>query len=132
MKRTYRGIAYEVETPEVQMVKSQVRGQYRGAVFNYRQPVQVPVQQPVLNLSYRGVEYRTDGRSVAVVPMPRLQPALQATNSAFQLRQQQLQNLEMVHRANIRRTVEQRLLSARANGNEKLIRMLEAELQQFA
>lgn len=132
MKRTYRGIPYEVDASEVKMVDSQLRGQYRGAVFNYRQPVAVPVPQPVLSLCYRGVEYRNDGRSIAVVPMPQVTPTLQPTSTAFQLRQQQLQDLEMIHRANIRRTVEQRLASAREKGNDKLVQMLEAELQQFA
>ncbi|MEB3272612.1 MAG: DUF4278 domain-containing protein [Prochlorothrix sp.] len=130
MKRTYRGIAYEVEVPEVSMVETQVRGQYRGSVFNYHRSTTVPVAQPVLNLTYRGVEYRTDGRVVEVVPIPKLQPIV--SSATFQERQQQLQEIEMVHRANIRRTVEQRIASARAKGNEKLVQLLEAELQQFA
>ncbi|MBD2502854.1 arginine synthesis PII-interacting regulator PirA [Anabaena azotica] len=37
-----------------------------------------------------------------------------------------------VHRQNIQRNIEHRLEVARAKGDERLIRQLEAELRQFA
>jgi hypothetical protein len=39
---------------------------------------------------------------------------------------------EQAHRQNIQKSVEHRLKVARANGNESLIRQLEAELKLFS
>ena len=131
MNLSYRGIPYVTDVPNVTMTDSKLRVQYRGAVYTYRRPLAIPVLQPVFNLCYRGVEYHTDGSPVdsqVVIP----QPTLQQMPAAFQVRQQQLQGIEQVHLASIRRSVEQRLMAARAKGNEKLVLMLEAELQQFA
>ncbi|MBW4671804.1 MAG: hypothetical protein KME60_31370 [Cyanomargarita calcarea GSE-NOS-MK-12-04C] len=43
-----------------------------------------------------------------------------------------VQKTEQAHRQNIQKSVERRLQVARANGNESLVRQLEAELKHFS
>ncbi|MFB2835698.1 hypothetical protein [Floridanema evergladense] len=46
-------------------------------------------------------------------------------------KREDLQRVADVHRANIQRRLEHRLEVARANGDENLVRMLEAEMRQL-
>ncbi|MBW4615623.1 MAG: hypothetical protein KME21_20570 [Desmonostoc vinosum HA7617-LM4] len=49
-----------------------------------------------------------------------------------QSRLQIARKAQQTHRANIQRSIEHRLQVARAQGNEKLIRQLEAEMKHFS
>ncbi|MFB2879964.1 hypothetical protein [Floridanema aerugineum] len=46
-------------------------------------------------------------------------------------KREDLQRVADVHRANIQRRLEHRLEVARANGDDNLVRMLEAEMRQL-
>lgn len=59
MKLKYRGVTYSYTPPTVEMEPSKIVGQYRGLDWRFRNPKRVSVQQPTLNLMYRGVAYQT-------------------------------------------------------------------------
>ncbi|TAF57684.1 MAG: DUF4278 domain-containing protein [Oscillatoriales cyanobacterium] len=59
MQLTYRGVSYDYTPPQVNSVDSDLVGRYRGIDIRFRNPSKSPVQQPTLDLKYRGVSYRT-------------------------------------------------------------------------
>jgi hypothetical protein len=64
MKLTYRGVQYDYNPPAVEMNNTSDVGKYRGVDIRFRTAKKNPVQQPTLDLVYRGVAYRT-GDTVA-------------------------------------------------------------------
>jgi hypothetical protein len=76
MKLTYRGINYEYTPPQVEPGSQDAVGKYRGVDIRFRNLVKSPVQQPTLDLIYRGVNY-TVGSEVDVAPIsdPAIAPA---------------------------------------------------------
>lgn len=66
MKLTYRGISYDYNPPQVVMSTSKTAGKYRGLDVRFRNPAKVPVQQPTLDLQYRGAAYTTNTRPEAL------------------------------------------------------------------
>ncbi|NER79853.1 MAG: DUF4278 domain-containing protein [Leptolyngbya sp. SIO1D8] len=59
MKLTYRGIQYDYTPPTVEMRTTSEVGHYRGVDIRFRTVKKNPVQQPTLDLVYRGVAYQT-------------------------------------------------------------------------
>jgi hypothetical protein len=59
MQLTYRGVSYDYTPPQVNTVDSDLVGRYRGVDIRFRNPSKPPVQQPTLDLKYRGVPYCT-------------------------------------------------------------------------
>lgn len=59
MQLKYRGTTYDYQPPAVAMESSSVVGQYRGLEWRFRRSRPLAVQQPTLNLIYRGVAYTT-------------------------------------------------------------------------
>ncbi|MEM6716184.1 MAG: DUF4278 domain-containing protein [Cyanobacteria bacterium P01_F01_bin.56] len=59
MKLTYRGVQYDYNPPAVAMNRSAEVGKYRGVDIRFRTVKSNPVQQPTLDLVYRGVAYHT-------------------------------------------------------------------------
>jgi hypothetical protein len=55
MKLTYRGVAYDYNPPQVAMEKGELAGRYRGLDWRFCNPTKVLVQQPTLDMVYRGV-----------------------------------------------------------------------------
>ncbi len=72
MKLKYRGVTYDYTPPTVATEPSGLRGVYRGLEWRHRNVTKGAVQQPTLDLVYRGVAYRTGEQpaSVPVVPAP--------------------------------------------------------------
>ena len=67
MQLTYRGVAYEYTPPAVETKEGELAGRYRGLDWKFCNPTKTYVQQPNLDLMYRGVTYRdweTDRKSV--------------------------------------------------------------------
>lgn len=119
MKLGYRGVAYEYEPPTIDMVEGEVGGKYRGQPWRCSYPRHIPVPQPALDLKYRGVAYssypKAPAGAIAQLGNPRqVSPELLDT-----------------HLENIRRRLEHRLQVAKTSGDEKLVRMLEAESKQL-
>ncbi|RZM77379.1 DUF4278 domain-containing protein [Leptolyngbya iicbica] len=69
MKLTYRGIQYDYNPPVVEMNNTAEVGKYRGVDIRFRSVKKNPVQQPTLDLVYRGVAYRTGETAVETTPV---------------------------------------------------------------
>ncbi|MEM1309983.1 MAG: DUF4278 domain-containing protein [Cyanobacteria bacterium P01_C01_bin.70] len=59
MKLIYRGVEYNYTPPAVEMNPTADVGKYRGVDIRFRTVKHSAVQQPTLDLVYRGVAYRT-------------------------------------------------------------------------
>lgn len=58
MKLKYRGVAYDYNPTKVTTVESKVGGKYRGVSWRQRIPLIAQVDEPSVDLKYRGVPYR--------------------------------------------------------------------------
>lgn len=158
MKLTYRGVNYDYNPPVLDVTQSEAACQYRGqsATVNYVR--HVPITQPAEQLTYRGVAYQTTrkGEVLQLVGQPAVQGQQLASNEAtarpkarqtsvFQAlrklagdspaasaRRELLKEATQVHKQSISRALEHRIEVARAEGNERLLRQLEAEMRQTA
>jgi hypothetical protein len=74
MKLTYRGVQYDYTPPTVVMNNTSDVGIYRGVDIRFRTIQKSPVQQPTLDLVYRGVAYRT-GEATTAMETPEVAPA---------------------------------------------------------
>lgn len=131
MTLSYRGINYEKELPTLDMTESEIGGQYRGQAWTHRYPRHIPVPQPLPQLKYRGVNYCTSPR--ARVEACYAAPAAEVSDrvvSSCRTQYHITDKLEQTHLANIRRRLEHRLEVAKNQGNQDLVRQLEAELKQ--
>ena len=59
MHLTYRGGKYDYTPANVDMQESEETGKFRGVDIRFRSVKKAPVQQPNLDLVYRGVAYRS-------------------------------------------------------------------------
>jgi hypothetical protein len=77
MKLTYRGVSYDYTPPAVETNTIDEVGKFRGVDIRFRTVKKAPVQQPTLDLVYRGVAYQTGTPEVAapVVAAPVVEPA---------------------------------------------------------
>ena len=66
MKLTYRGVNYDYNPPQAPLGGSVATGQYRGAGVKFRNLQKEIVQQPSLDLKYRGVAYTTTAPESAI------------------------------------------------------------------
>nr|WP_290222610.1 DUF4278 domain-containing protein [Trichocoleus desertorum] len=134
MKLSYRGAHYESELPTFQMMEGDVVGKYRGQNLRlqYSYPKHIPVPQTPLDLKYRGVAYSTH-RPMELEDLIKTQPAaVAASQTPLQnMRQRVLREVAETHRTNIYRSLERRLQVAKNLGDQRLIGMLESELQQI-
>jgi hypothetical protein len=74
MKLTYRGVSYDYTPPVVEMKTIDEVGKFRGVDIRFRTVKKAPVQQPTLDLVYRGVAYST-GTSAVADATPEVAPA---------------------------------------------------------
>jgi len=135
MKLFYRGVNYDRVLPAIKTVKGEVMGKYRGAPWSQQVLESIPVVQPVHNLKYRGVEYRsgeTDGAKTAVTVQSRNTSPTRRVLSTSELRHLSVLEIAQIHHNNIRQRLEHRLQVAKAKGDENLVRLLEVEQQQIA
>ena len=154
MKLTYRGVDYDYNPPVLDVTQSEAACQYRGqsATVNYVR--HVPITQPAEQLKYRGVAYQTtrQGEILQLADRPAIQgqqPAhseavarkasvfqglrkLAGNSPAASARRELLKEATQVHKQSISRTLAHRIEVARAEGNESLLRQLEAEMRQTA
>jgi hypothetical protein len=70
MQLTYRGVKYDYNPPTVEMKATDEVGKFRGVDIRFRTVKRNPVQQPTLDLKYRGVAYATGAAAPAVQPAP--------------------------------------------------------------
>lgn len=142
MKLCYRGVDYDYNPPSLEVRDSELTGCYRGRSMKFSYVSHVPVPQPVANYTYRGVSYSTNAQGQIqpqgqVQPLPvasERQPVFQAGRTAASTgliaRRHLLQEAAEAHRTNIQQSIQHRIEVARAQGNDQLLKQLEAELHQ--
>jgi Domain of unknown function (DUF4278) len=67
MKLTYRGVSYDYNPPVVESNLTDEVGKFRGVDIRFRTVKKAVVQQPTLDLVYRGVAYQTSTPEAAPV-----------------------------------------------------------------
>jgi hypothetical protein len=128
MKLSYRGIPYEYTPPSLEMSESEILATYRGQSYPLRYPRHMTMVQPVADLSYRGVPYRTTANGgTEALERPtrdRLAPVMSMSDLEFS-------QLNQVHQENLCKRLSARIASARDRGDDKLLQLLEQESQQL-
>lgn len=115
MQLSYRGNQYNYEPSAIPMEEGEMTGKYRGQAWKMRYPRHINVVQPVANLKYRGVSYCTT-RTGGVETTSR--PTSSADLSA---------EWATIHRANLLKNLERRLIAAKTKGDRDLIDLLQQE-----
>lgn len=77
MKLTYRGVSYDYTPPTVETNVTDDVGMFRGVDIRFRTIKKAPVQQPTLDLVYRGAAYQVGAPAVEATPV--VEPAPVAT-----------------------------------------------------
>ncbi|HEY9761892.1 MAG TPA: DUF4278 domain-containing protein [Trichocoleus sp.] len=75
MQLSYRGVKYEYTPPVVETKLTDEVGKFRGLDIRFRTITKAPVQQPTLDLMYRGIPYRTGQTAAPVVESTVAAPA---------------------------------------------------------
>lgn len=138
MRLCYRGVEYDHNPPSLEVTESEIMGCYRGRPLHFSYVRHIPFPQPVAELTYRGVAYRTlaDGGIESVGQAHRVShtdtSSHRPINAMAETRKQLLIEATRTHRENIQRSLEHRLRVAKAQGNELLVRQLEEEMHQIA
>jgi hypothetical protein len=121
MKLTYRGANYEYDIPTVDMIEGEVAGKYRGQDWNYRYPRHIPNPKKYGGPNYtKKRDSQAGDRDVAAASAP---AAVKSYSTVVEVAQ--------VHRANICNILDRRKQAAQANGDERLLRLLEIESRQM-
>lgn len=139
MRLTYRGVDYDYNPPSLEMSESEITGRYRGRSYQFSYVRHVPFPQPVAELNYRGIAYKTNAQGqVEAAPRPTAGNRQNATaglhpvRTMAEARRQLLKEAALAHRTNIQRSLEHRIAVARNQGNEPLVRQLEEEMHHLA
>lgn len=142
MKLTYRGIQYDYEPTVLETTDSNLYGRYRGQTVQFQYPRHVPTPTMVHDLKYRGVAYRSDGSTPERVAKPAIAPTYPVemttvdqaikTRSVEAARRTLLIEAYQAHQESIYRHLRHRIEVAKAQGNDVLLRQLEAEKHQLA
>lgn len=136
MKLCYRGIEYDYNPPSLEVTESELQGRYRGRPLHFSYVKHIPFPQPVAELTYRGVPYRTNANGqVEQISRPVATKSQFQTNRAAnpmaEARRNLLKEAAVVHRQNVERTLRRRIEVAKSQGNDQLLHQLEAEMHQL-
>ncbi|MBD2231520.1 DUF4278 domain-containing protein [Phormidium tenue] len=104
MKLTYRGVSYDYTPPVVESNLTDEAGKFRGVDIRFRTVKKAAVQQPTLDLVYRGVAYQSGTPEVAPV-VEVATPAMAAPAVATALSTEDKARMSMMNR---HRSVKQR------------------------
>lgn len=132
MRLSYRGIDYEKEIPILETNENEIGGKYRGQDWSYRYPRHIPQLKPKLYRQYRGTAYSTypvakEGDSFT----PNWNETGIYDSVALFSKTIVSDEVSQIHLENMRRNLERRLQTARENGDENLIELLEKESKQL-
>lgn len=103
MKLTYRGVSYDYNPPKVEYGDRTQVGKYRGVDIRFRTIQKEPVQQPTLELIYRGAAYKTNQAEAAATAPVAATPTPEPASPAASTVQQQARQLMMNHHRNVKR-----------------------------
>ncbi|MEC4891947.1 MAG: DUF4278 domain-containing protein [Oscillatoria sp. PMC 1051.18] len=134
MRFSYRGVGYDRQSLNLEVIEGEVAGKYRGQEIRYKYPRHIPELQPKIYLQYRGVAY-SKRPVVKCQSSPLAQTNSTANPCAFlnnQVNSGISEEAGQIHLDNIRRSLERRMEVAKASGNEGLVRLLEQESKQLS
>jgi len=141
MKLSYRGLHYDYDPPTVDMMEGEAGGLYRGCQWQIRYPRHIPVTQPSRSLKYRAVAYSTpataedlDSDSALDRQISAEVKAMKKTGVFSNSKPQPTiwQEAAQIHQANICRSLQRRMNIAQAQGDRKLMNLLQQESQDLA
>jgi hypothetical protein len=134
MKLTYRGVPYDQAPVNLEVTEGDIIGRYRGQSVRRHLPA-TSLERPEIEsmlLHYRGQGYQ------------KLQPTVQgAVATVYQARAASCpvplstlaklmpQDVRQVHIENMRHSLEERIKSAQAKGDEHLVSLLQRESNQL-
>jgi len=126
----YRGIHYDRPDTTLEMTESDILARYRGNAYHVRKPVLMTIPQPTMLCKYRGVAYQTlaDG---SIAQVPPIQDTTQAPALSPVAVRVAAAELHRVHVQNLCSRLNERLAAAKAQGDQKLIALLEQEGQEL-
>ncbi|MGJ3247607.1 MAG: DUF4278 domain-containing protein [Elainellaceae cyanobacterium] len=134
MRLSYRGVRYDSEPLPVDMAETQRIGRYRGHAFRFAYPRHIPIPQPTLDLTYRGIMCRTSATGAVQTRQPVAAPVNEVVSTKNKVakpnRQNLLREVARVHSQNIQNRLQHRLEVARQRGDDTLVAQLEREMQQ--
>ncbi len=102
MKLSYRGIEYDYTPPTVKTADTTDLGKYRGVDIRFRAVTKNPVQQPTLDLVYRGVAFRTGDSAEAASAVPTGAKISEAPHAALNV-EEKARVMMMGHHRNVKR-----------------------------
>ena len=129
MKLSYRGMKYDNASSFLEVTEGDIGGTYRGQTWRSHYVRHIPEPAPVHDLRYRGVAYRTGQAAVAMPTAAGARRTLPVSHRRE--REKELDEVSRMHLSNIRRSLERRMQVAKAQGDEKLVRLLEQEKMAF-
>ena len=120
----YRGLRYDRPELTLEMTESDIMAQYRGQTYPVRRPQAMNIPQPTMLCKYRGVAYRTlTNGAIDHAPASEVLAPV-----AAQVAQDELHR---IHNRNLCARLAERIESAKAHGDSKLMQMLERESQDL-
>jgi hypothetical protein len=133
MKLSYLGVNYKEAPSILEVTEGQINSMYRGRNRQLGHVRHIPDPLPMTDRQHRGVAYRiaqpaiTDHTAAA-------KPVTEGKTRTLPARSKReaLDELMNSHWRNIQRSLEHRLKVAKANGDLKLVRLLEAESEQMS
>ncbi|MGD1902397.1 MAG: DUF4278 domain-containing protein [Geitlerinemataceae cyanobacterium] len=122
MEFCYRGVRYNRPAQTLETTESEILARYRGNAYRVRYSERVEISQPSPLCKYRGVPYRTlaDGSIGTVSPEERRSLVPLAAKVA-------LTEAQRIHTRHLCYRLNERITTARASGDERLVAMLERE-----
>lgn len=125
MKLTYRGVSYEYNPCPQEMTEGKILGKYRGQAWNIRYPRHMTIPQPITELKYRGVPYRTTATGG-------IQGVNTTTPALGHIAQPQFSEVAKIHHSYLLQRLQHRISVAKAKGDANLVHLLEEESRQLA
>lgn len=130
MNLTYRGIKYEREPLNIEVIEGEVAGKYRGREWQHHYPKHITELRPKLYMQYRGVAYSTRPVAGEITTAEQLKAIAQ--NNSHKKPRLVYDEAAMIHLDNMRRNLERRMEVAKESGNKNLVQMLEKECKELA
>jgi hypothetical protein len=132
MKLSYLGVNYQEGPSTLEVTEREMGGIYRSQNRQFGYVRHIPEPLPMQDRKYRGIAYRnakpaTEAPTVVAKPVPPVPPQTFPTRNKCEV----LEEMMNSHLRNIHRSLEHRLQVARAKGDQKLVRLLEAESEQM-
>lgn len=107
MHLTYRGIQYDYTPAPVETKQGELAGRYRGLDWRFCNPSKHYVQQPNLDLMYRGVAYQSNPSAAEPAVAPPTTPVLPSLDRARALMMRHHQSIKTRQQSMMTRVAQQ-------------------------